>query len=130
MNDEVVKRLEQQTRFMSWLVIAAIVFAMLTGLLMLGITMWNTYRLGQQSVTLRDVAVETHDALCALHDKEERGIQQTDEFLRDNPTGVTDARGEVIISREILERGQQQRRDTLEALRTAGLDCERQEVIG
>ena len=121
--DETLKKLQDQTSRMTWITIAAVTFVMVVALSMMVLTMWNTYRLGEQAINLRAVAVETHDALCAMYNREVREYAQTKDFIRDNPKGLLDSNGNIIISRSLLERGQEQREETINALRTAGLAC-------
>ena len=69
-------------------------------------------------------ARQTHAALCAIQHKELVANQQAREILKDSPAGLRDRRGNIVIEAALLQRGIDQRQDTIDALRNAGLDCD------
>lgn len=123
MSQDSIDRMAARMANLQWIVVAALAFVMFTALLMMLLTMWNTYRLGQQSTDLRAVAVETHDALCALYNKEVTAVDEAEALLKDSPAGLLDDSGRVIIAANLIQRGIDQRAETISALKLAGLDC-------
>lgn len=118
MPEQTLQRMEAQARFLSWVTIAAVIFVMAVALFMMGLTMWNTYRLGQQSTELRTVAVETRDALCAF--KRNLVLAQRDarKFVEDNPKGIPG------ITRETIDQSIANRQNTLDSLQVLTCDGE------
>ena len=123
MPQDTIDRMAARMANLQWIVVAALAFVMLTALLMMLLTMWNTYRLGEQSTSLRSVAVETHDALCALYNKEVTVNEEAEALLKDSPAGLLDDTGRVVIAANLIQRGIDSRRETISALKLAGLDC-------
>ena len=123
MPDETLAKLNAQATRITWMAAMGFALVMIVALFMMLLTMWNTYRLGQTSTDLRAVAVETHDALCALYNKEVQANVEAEDFLKENPSGVTSPSGEIIISTELIQRGVDSRAETIIALQIAGLDC-------
>jgi hypothetical protein len=122
MPEDTLLRLKDALRWMQIVTVAAVTTCLILLVVVMIFTMWNTYRLGAQAQAVRDVAVETHDSLCAF--KLNLVLTQRDAraFVRQNPSGLTDARGEVVISRDLLDQGINNRQKTLDAL--IGLSCE------
>jgi uncharacterized membrane protein YqjE len=113
MPEDTLLRLKDALRWMQIVTVAAVTTCLILLVVVMIFTMWNTYRLGAQAQAVRDVAVETHDSLCAF---------KLNLVLTQNPSGLTDARGEVVISRDLLDQGINNRQKTLDAL--IGLSCE------
>jgi hypothetical protein len=122
MPEDTLQRLQATLKWMQWVTIGAVSLALIVLTLVMLFTMWNTYRLGEQAQAVRAVAVETHDSLCAF--KINLLLTQRDarEFVRTNPGGLADSRGNILISRDQIDQAIENRQATLNSLVT--LDCE------
>ena len=117
--DTVAKLAKSLARYQAF-VVAGLAFLVALAITVMGVLLYLSFSLGNQSARLEAVADETHNALCALYNKE---IVAQRDSLPYRKTGLTDDRGNVIISAELIERGIQQRKDTLDALKGSGLSC-------
>ena len=102
------------------LVVGGLAFIVALAITLIGVMVFLAFNLGHQSAKLEDVAEETHTALCALYQKEVVAQREAIPFRK---TGLLDARGNVIISAELIQRGIDQRKDTIDALKGSGLSC-------
>ena len=122
MPEETLRRLQDTMKWMQWVVIGTVLSALTLLALVMVFTMWNTFRLGQNAQAVRDLVVETHDTLCAFKLNLVVSQRDAEAFLKTNPGGLIDARGNVLISRDLIHQGIANRQNTLDSLTT--LDCE------
>ena len=110
-NTEITTRLTSLQTIVSWGlgVVVALSISMVGGML------WLTSSSFNQAAELRDVATETHSALCTLKNdikvRHDAGVK----FVNENPDGIPG------ISRAQLDQSLNSQRDTLRALGV--LDC-------
>lgn len=99
------------------LVVGGLAFIVVFAVTVMGIMLWQAYRMGQQAERIEHVAVTTHNALCTLRaDLVERNTAAR-AFLRDNPAGFAGIPGSTIQS------SIDARQATLDALAAGGLRC-------
>lgn len=116
--EESVARMQSSLKNLQWLIVASVALVMFICLSMMLLTMWNTYRLGQQSRELRAVAVETRDSLCAFKFNLQTTQRDAKDFLVENPDGIPG------ISAATIEQGIANRQNTLDSLQTLSCDGE------
>lgn len=102
-------------------VTAGLCFIVVFAVSIMGIMVWTAVRVGENARDLAAVAEETHDALCAFKVDLTKRWQGGVAFVKENPSGLRDARGEIIISRDQLDTSNANQRAALDALRR--LDC-------
>lgn len=124
MPEESLKRIESQLRWLQYVTAGAVGLSLLIVTIVMLFTMWNTYRLGGQAAEIRAVTVETHDVLCALYNREVQANIDAEKILKDSPKGLLTEDGTVAISAALIQRGIDQRTETIQAMRLAGLDCD------
>lgn len=120
MGEDTTAKLARSLARYQALVVGGLCFIVVLAITIMGVMLYLSFSLGNQSAKLEGVAEETHDALCALYQKE---ITAQRESLPYRNTGLLDARGNVVISAELIQRGIAQRKDTIEALKGSGLTC-------
>lgn len=86
----------------------------------MGLMVWQSYRVGENARDLRAVATETHGALCAYKGDLTRRYGDGVKYLKDHPDGLV-AHGEVLITAAQIKRSLDAQEATLKSLR--GLDC-------
>ena len=109
-------RLRQLQAWVTAAVIGAVVFAMTV----LGFMFWQSYRVGVNTQHLKQVALETHGALCAFKIDLTHRYDDGVKYLEDHGSGLT-AHGEVLITAAQIKRSLDSQKATLTSL--AGLDC-------
>jgi hypothetical protein len=114
------QQVEQRVSVLTTWVTAGLCFIVVFAISVMGILAWQAFRVGSNARQLREVATETHGALCALkHDQQSRHDAGV-EYLHDHPRGVI-AHGEVVISAAQIQKSLDGQESTIAALR--GLDC-------
>lgn len=110
----------QRLNVLTGWITATIVFAVVFAISVMGIMVWQAYRVGDNASQLRDVATETHGALCALkldlQARHDNGVK----YLEDHPSGVT-AHGEIVIPAAQIQKSLDAQAATLKSLDS--LDC-------
>jgi len=98
-----------------------VVFAVTVSAVML----WSAYRIGQQSERLNNIALTTHNSLCALRNDMKTRYDDGVKFLADNPSGLlSPSNHEIIIPAALLQANVQNQKAALAALAAGGLQCE------
>jgi hypothetical protein len=107
--------LEEKLATLSAWVTAGICFFLVLVVSIIGVLLWQSVRVTNTAQSLREVATETHESLCAL--KLDLSVRYTSgrEFLRDNPDGIPG------ISATQIQQSLANQKSTLDAL--APLDC-------
>jgi hypothetical protein len=113
--------IDKKLAVLSAYVVGGLAFLLVFAVTVMGWAMWQSSRLSANAAELRVVATETHDSLCAFKSDLRERYVQGQKYLRENPAGLIDSRGQVIISREQIVAQQTSRKDTLDSLRE--LDC-------
>lgn len=115
-------QIEQKlTALQSW-VTAGICFLVVFAVSVMGVMVWQTYRLTDSSSRLRAVATETHSALCALQLDIQQRHDAGEEYLRANPKGLVGDSGRILISAAQIRDSLANQESTLAALKS--LNCE------
>ncbi len=120
MGDDAVAKLSRSLGRYQALVVGGLAFIVLFAVTMMGVMLFLAFRVGGQAENLEDVARETHSALCALYTKE---IVAQRDALPYRKTGLLDDDGKVVISAALIQRGIDQRKETIDALKGSGLLC-------
>jgi purine nucleoside permease len=102
------------SRLQMW-VSTGLLFVVLSVLSLSAVTFWQASRIGQNQGELRQVATETHSALCALKLDIQIRKDALVKIIRDNPEGI------LGIDRKALDQALENYRRTLAALSI--LDC-------
>src|SRR6186713_399044 len=120
MGEDTIAKLARSLARYQALVVGGLCFIVVLAITIMGVMLYLSFSLGNQSARLEAVADETHNALCALYNKE---IVAQRDALPYRKTGLLDDRGNVVISAELIQRGIDQRKDTIDALKGSGLTC-------
>jgi hypothetical protein len=115
-NGEVEQRLGTLT---SW-VTAGLAFILVFTISVMGIMVWQSYRLGENANQLKSVATETHGALCALKFDLNKRYDSNVKILREHPGDPVRVFG-LTIPRDQLQSSVDSQKSTLNAL--VSLDC-------
>lgn len=117
MSDNQVER--RLSVLQSW-VTFGLAFILLFSISVMGIMVWQSYRLGANANELRGVATETHSSLCAFKTDLQTRHENSVKYLQDHPSGLV-AHGEVLISPAQIQQSLDAQSATLSSL--SGLDC-------
>jgi len=120
MGDDAVAKLSRTLGHYQALVVGGLAFLVLFAVTMMGVMLFLSFRVGAQAEKLEGVALETHNVLCALYAKEVRANVDAAPFRK---TGLLDERGNVVIEASLIQRGIDQRKETITAMDAAGLTC-------
>lgn len=123
MGDDAVAKLAKSLGRYQALVVGGLAFIVTLAITVMAILLFLSFSLGHQAAKLEAVAQETHSSLCALYLKEVVANRENRRLLNESPAGLLDPRGNVIIAADLIQRGIDQRQDTIDALKGAGLSC-------
>ena len=115
--NQVEKRLGILT---AW-VTAGLAFILMSTICVMGIMVWQSYRVAESAAELRSVATETHNSLCTLKLDIQHRYEAGLAYQHDHPHGLTDSSGNVIITAVQLKQSTDAQKSTLDSL--TGLDC-------
>lgn len=99
------------------LVVGGLAFIVVFAITVMGIMLWQAFRMGQQAEKVEHVAVSTHRALCTFRDDVQRRHDNAEEFLKENPGGFSG------IPASTLQASIDAQKATLDALAAGGLQC-------
>lgn len=109
------EKLERKLGSLQAWVSGGLAFIVVFSITVTGLMFWQAYRLGQQAAEVKQVAVTTHDALCAFKLDLQRRYNDNRKLLRDHPEDPVRAFG-LEIPRATLESSVANQKATLEAL--------------
>src|SRR6187551_2663297 len=113
-------RMENSLARYQGLVAGGFAFLVVFAVTMMGVMLWQSFRMGQQAEQLKVVATSTHDSLCALkHDLVVRHNSNVI-LLRDHPEDPIQAYG-LSIPRATIIQNETSQEATIDALK--GLIC-------
>ena len=99
------------------LVVGGLAFIVVFAVTVMGIMLWQAYRLGQTAQKVEHVAITTHSALCALRAdlqiRHDNGVA----YLKANPNGFPG------LPSATIQQSVDAQQDTLDALMAGGLTC-------
>ncbi len=104
-------------------VVGGLAFIVLFAISMMGVMLYLAFAQGHQAAKLEAVARETHGSICALYQQNVVANREARSVLEESPRGLLNTHGDVIIDATLIQRGIDQRQDTIDALRGAGLTC-------
>lgn len=104
-------------------VVGGLAFIVLFAISIMGVMLYLAFAQGNQAAKLEAVARETHGSICALYSQNVVANREARLILKDSPTGLLDRNGNVVIDATLIQRGIDQRQDTIDALKGAGLTC-------
>ncbi len=84
---------------------------------MMGIMLWQSYRLGEQAARIENIAITTHSSLCTFQADLSKRHAETVKFIKQNPGGFAG------IDTDTLQRSADAQQATLDALARGGLRC-------
>lgn len=116
-------KLEQSLSRYQSIVVAGLAFIVVFAVTMMGVMLWQSYRLGEQAQALKQVATTTHDALCASLNARIAEKNASEEFLKEHPDGLRDRDGSVLIPSVFIERDIDNQKRTIDAYAAGGLTC-------
>lgn len=109
-SDEVYRKLSGLTT----IVTGGLVFILVFTISMTTLMVWQAYRSGAQSQQLKQIAVETHDSLCALRADVKRRYLSSQDYLEKHPSGAPS----LGLTANDIRRSLKSQRTTLEALQS------------
>jgi hypothetical protein len=119
-SDETVARLAKSLGRYQAAVVGGLAFIVVFAITVMGIMLWQSYRLGQEAEKVQHVATTTRGALCALRQDVKTRRDANLKLLRDHPEDPVLAFG-LEIPRDTLLQSAAGQTSTLKALVT--LDC-------
>lgn len=123
MGDDTVAKLARSLGRYQSIVVGGLAFLVVFAVTMMGIMLWQATTIGRSSAQIEHVADESHDVLCALYLQNVRQNQDAYALLKESPAGLLDARGNIVIAADLIQRGIDGRKDTIDAMKEAGLTC-------
>jgi len=105
------------------MVVGGLCFIILFAISIMGVMLYLSFSVGAQSARLEAIASQTHNTLCALYNQNTTANREARKLLVDSPAGLVDNRGNVLIDATLIQRGIDQRADTVRAMHSAGLTC-------
>lgn len=114
-----IQQAEAKLQSLTWLVTAAAAFILVFVVSMTGLMLWQAARLGGTSAEIQNVAITTHDSLCALKEDIQRRHDAGVKYLADHPN-QDPILGDV--PRATIEKSVSDQQHTLDSL--SGLDCD------
>ena len=123
MGDDTVAKLARSLGRYQAMVVGGLCFIILFAITIMGVMLYLSFTLGSQSQRLENIATETHNVLCAQFTKEVVANRDARALLRGSPQGLLDRRGNIVIEASLIQRGIDQRQDTIDAMKGAGLTC-------
>ena len=111
---------EQKLERLSWMINWAGAFVLFFVVSMTALMLWQAYRLGGTASEVKNVAVQTHDSLCALKLDLQGRYDSGSKILSDHPEDPVQVYG-LTIPRDTLVQSNQSQASTLQAL--GALDC-------
>ena len=115
MPDDAVARLARSLGRYQAIVVGGLAFIVALTITVMGVLLYLSFSLGQQSARLEAVATETHNVLCAQYGQlleQQRGARR---LLRENHLSP-----EVAL---VIQRNSAIRDDAIKAMKGAGLSC-------
>ena len=118
-----ITRVESTLAKYQSLVTAGLAFIVVFTVSMVGVMLFQSYRMGQQSEQIKAVAVSTHSALCALRNARLAEQASSKKFLKEHPNGLTDRYGSILISAAQIQGSIDSQQTVIDALKGGGLTC-------
>jgi hypothetical protein len=119
MNDvNAAQSVYDRLRLFSWLaalggfIILVLIAIFMTVVLILAL------RVQDAATTVELQAQQSHNAICAIEANTVAQIRASTEFIAKNPNGLTDAQGNVILSRAEIDASLKRQRAFLDAIRS------------
>lgn len=123
MPDDAVSKLAKSLGRYQALVVGGLCFIVALAITVMGVLLFMSFSLGRQAARLESIAVQTHNVQCATLNQNIVANREARRLLRDSPTGLLDRRGNIVIEASLIRRGIDQRQDTIDAMKGAGLSC-------
>lgn len=119
-----LRALEKSLERYQGFVVAGLAFILVFAVTMAGVMLWQAYRMGEQANDIKNVAVSTHNSICALRSDLQARRDAAVKFIKEHPGGLVSERtGEVLITRAQLDSSVAAQDATLNALGRGGLQC-------
>jgi lipopolysaccharide export LptBFGC system permease protein LptF len=99
------------------LVVGGLAFIVVFAVTVMGVMLWQAYRMGQTAEKVENIAVTTHSSLCALQDDIQIRHDNNVIFLESNPRGIPG------ITPAMIQESIDGYQSTLDALAAGGLKC-------
>jgi hypothetical protein len=119
--DDAVAKLSRSLNRYQAIVVGGVAFVVVFAVTVMGVMLWQSFRLGQEAAKVENVAVTTHDALCAFTGDLKTRYTANVKLLRDHPEDPIRAFG-LEFPRATLVNSTTGQKATLDSLK--GLSCE------
>lgn len=113
-------QIEQKLSILQGWVTAGLSFILIFAISVMGIMVWQAYRVGSNARQLHEVATETHGALCAYKADLNNRHSTGEQYLKDHQNGVV-SHGEVLITAAQIKQSLASQASALDSL--SALDC-------
>jgi hypothetical protein len=100
------------------LVVGGLAFIVVFAITVMGIMLWQSYRMGETAEKVENIAVTTHNSLCALQEDVQIRHDNNVLFLESNPQGIPG------ITPAMIQEAIDGYASTLNALAAGGLSCQ------
>lgn len=101
----------------SWLAAIAGTIVLVLIAIFMTVVLILALRVQEAAATVEAQAQQSHDAICAVLHNTTASIRRTTAFLADNPRGLVDRNGDVVISASMIEAGLEDDRALADSIR-------------